>query len=379
MWIVWLTGFILLPVMGIIYVSWHIWELLPLPAMWRGGAVGLLVAAVLLMFAGFTGVTERMPLAAAKATYETGNSMTVLLLYLTLAFAVLDLCQWTHLIPRAWLHDNGYTAMGMACLMALLLGYGYAHYRHKFRQELRLETPKRVSDHIARREKKVVLLSDLHLGYHISRREFARWVDLLNDEHPDLILIGGDIIDISVRPLLMEGVAREFRRLKAPVYACLGNHEYYAGEPRARKFYQEAGIVLLRDSVAVADGITIIGRDDRSNARRTPLRELISHVDHSTYVILLDHQPYHLEEAEQAGIDFQFSGHTHDGQVWPISWLTSTMYEKSFGYLRKGHTKYYVTSGIGIWGPKFRLGTRSEYVVATLCQQDGTGTSLSGR
>lgn len=83
-------------------------------------------------------------------------------------------------------------------------------------------------------------------------------------------------------------------------------------------------------------------------------------------VRLLDHQPYHLEEAERAGIDFQFSGHTHDGQVWPISWLTRTMYEKSFGYTRRGSTEYYVSSGMGIWGPKFRIGTRSEYVVATL-------------
>ena len=67
---------------------------------------------------------------------------------------------------------------------------------------------------------------DLHLGYHNRRKELSRWVDIINAEHPDLILIGGDIIDISVRPLLEENMAAELRRLKAPVYACLGNHEY---------------------------------------------------------------------------------------------------------------------------------------------------------
>ena len=68
----------------------------------------------------------------------------------------------------------------------------------------------------------------------------------------------------------------------------------------------------------------------------------------SKYTILLDHQPYHLEDAERYGVDFQFSGHTHYGQVWPISWIEDRMYEDAFGSLQKGNTHYYVSSGIGI-------------------------------
>ena len=119
----------------------------------------------------------------------------------------------------------------------------------------------------------------------------------------------------------------------------------------------------------MVEGITIIGRDDCTNDRRNPLSDLMKLAKPGHYTILLDHQPYHLEEAENAKIDFQFSGHTHDGQVWPISWITRIMYEKSFGYLRKGNTEYYISSGMGIWGPKFRIGTRSEYVVATVKQK----------
>ena len=84
------------------------------------------------------------------------------------------------------------------------------------------------------------------------------------------------------------------------------------------------------------------------------------------FLILLDHQPYHLEEAEQNGIDFQFSGHTHHGQVWPVSWVTDALYEKAYGSLQKGNTRYYISSGMGIWGGKFRIGTQSEYVVLTI-------------
>ena len=210
------------------------------------------------------------------------------------------------------------------------------------------------------------MLTDLHLGYHNRRAEFSRWVDMLNAEKPDLILIGGDIIDISVHPLLEENVAEEFRRLTAPVYACLGNHEYYSGDINAEKFYREAGIHLLKDSVATVLGINIIGRDDRTNLRRASVETLIKKTDTSKFTILLDHQPYHLEEAEKAGIDFQLSGHTHYGQVWPISWIEDAIYENAYGPLTKGKTRYFVTSGIGIWGGKFRIGTRSEYLVATI-------------
>jgi predicted MPP superfamily phosphohydrolase len=113
-------------------------------------------------------------------------------------------------------------------------------------------------------------------------------------------------------------------------------------------------------------GINVIGRDDRSNPQRKPLEQLMAGVDKSKYTIVLDHQPYHLEEAEHCGADFQLSGHTHYGQLWPISWIEDAMYEDAFGPLQKGKTQYYVTSGIGIWGGKFRIGTHSEYLVATL-------------
>ena len=161
-------------------------------------------------------------------------------------------------------------------------------------------------------------------------------------------------------------MADEFKRINVPVIACLGNHEYYAGEPNSLAFYKEAGITLLRDSSVVVDSIQIIGRDDRSNLRRKKTSQLVENTDKGKYTILLDHQPYNLEESEQNGIDFQLSGHTHHGQVWPISMITERVYECAFGSWKRGNTNYYVSSGIGIWGGKFRIGTRSEYVVATI-------------
>jgi predicted MPP superfamily phosphohydrolase len=290
-----------------------------------------------------------------------GNSSIFVLLYLFMLFIVLDVLRLVRIVPSAWLHNNWWTAAGVLVLIGGIFVYGNLHYMHKVRQPLTLHTDKPLTKPV-----KLVMASDLHLGYHNPRHELARWVDLMNEEHADAILIAGDIIDGSIRPLTEEQMAQEFRRLNAPVYACLGNHEYYSGEPEAQRFYQEAGIHLLRDTSAVVGELCLLGRDDRSNLGRKDVAAIVRDADMQKYTILLDHQPYHLERTERAGIDFQFSGHTHYGQVWPISWITDAIYECAFGPHQRGNTRYYVSSGIGIWGGKFRIGTRSEYVVATL-------------
>jgi predicted MPP superfamily phosphohydrolase len=112
--------------------------------------------------------------------------------------------------------------------------------------------------------------------------------------------------------------------------------------------------------------LCIIGRDDRTNPHRLSMGRLSQLADHTKYTILLDHQPYYLEQAERAGIDFQFSGHTHKGQVWPINLIVDAIYECGYGEWKRGNTRYYISSGIGIWGGKFRIGSNSEYVVAEL-------------
>lgn len=357
----WMFIFLLLPVMGIAYIGWHVWTLVPLPAVWRVSIIMAGVLSFLMIFLNFRRAIDDMPLPLARLVYDIGNSSVFILLYLVVIFLVLDLGRLLHLVRPQWMHQNfPLTACIVIGMFALFL-YGNVHYHHKVREELHLTTDKPLA-----RPLRIVMLSDLHLGYHNPRKELARWVDLINAENPDVVLIAGDVIDMSMRPLVEENMAEEMRRLEAPVYACLGNHEYYSSEPLAEQFYRDARIQLLRDTCLVVGDLCIMGRDDRTNLRRRSVDELARMADHTKYTILLDHQPYHLEEAEQAGVDFQLSGHTHRGQVWPISWITDAVYECSFGAHQRGKTRYYISSGIGIWGGKFRIGTRSEYVVATL-------------
>ena len=364
----WMILFMVLPFLAIAYIAWHVWVMLPVSALWKSLVIVVGVLSIAMLFLNFGRKFDSYPLPVAQAAYEIGTSSIFILLYLVMIFLVLDLGRIVHLVPKAFLYHNGYTALGIFLLVFSIFLYGNLHYYNKVRVPLELKTTKKLS-----KDYKVVMASDLHVGYHNPRKELARWVDMINAENPDFILIAGDIIDGSMRPLLEEKMVEEFHRLKAPVYACLGNHEYYTGSPEAQQFYKDAGIHLLIDSVAQIDScITIIGRDDRTNMRRKPIKDLVAslHTPHSslqeTYTIVLDHQPYNLDRVEAAGVDFQLSGHTHRGQVWPISWITDRIYECSWGSHQRGNTQFYVSSGIGIWGGKFRIGTQSEYVVATI-------------
>lgn len=363
--IIWAVIFFLLLSLGITYVSWHIWQILPICILAKWVVVSLLLACIVCFFTNFFVGLDHYPMAVSKFLYELGNSSIFITLYLAMVFIILDIGRIAHLIPKSFMFGSRLGTASIFILVVAIFIYGYFNYERKERVQLNVETAKPL-----KRPLRVVMMSDLHLGYHNTRADFHKWVSDIMAENADLILIAGDVIDGSIRALLEQDMVTEFRRLKVPVYACLGNHEYYSGRKEAIQFYKDAGIHLLVDEAEEVelrgDTILLIGRDDRVNENRKSVKELLSDFSNNRYVILLDHQPYHLEEAEQAGVDFQLSGHTHYGQVWPISWIEKAIYEKAFGPLKKGDTQYYISSGIGIWGAKFRIGTRSEYVVADI-------------
>ena len=314
------------------------------------------------MLVNFSVGLNSVPMPLARVMYAVGTSSVIILLYLVMLFIVLDVLQLVGVVPSSLLNSSWRGTALVVGLMTALFIYANLNYHRKVCQPLEIATAKPL-----RKPVRLMLLSDLHLGYHNTRADLKKWIDIILREAPDYVLIAGDIVDISTRPLLEEDMASEWRRLTMPVYACPGNHDYYADLEKSRCFFREAGIRLLRDeSVELDEGIVVVGRDDRTNARRKSVEGLMDSVAKDKFSILLDHQPYNLENAEKAGVDFQLSGHTHYGQVWPISWIEDLLYEDAFGPLTKGKTQYYVTSGIGIWGGKFRIGTRSEYIILTV-------------
>ena len=258
----WFFILLLLPLAALTYASWHLWILLPLAAGWKVAIISLCVACFLLLFLDFTGKLDSLPLPLARTVYSIGTSSLIVLLYLVLIFLVLDVARLVRIIPHSIVQQNWITAGAIFAGMFVLMLYGNWNYRNKVRVPLTLQTQKTLP-----KSYRLVMASDLHLGYHNPRTELARWVDMINAESPDLVLIAGDIIDISVRPLIEEGMAEEFRRIAAPIYACLGNHEYYSGTPAAQKFYADAGIHLLSDqAVEIDSSLVIIATTKRTRA-----------------------------------------------------------------------------------------------------------------
>jgi len=355
---------LLLPIAAQAFVTWRLWQLLPVPVGVKVLLASVMTVCFILFLLAFMPLLDHLSMSAATFVYQVGTSWLMILLYLFTSFVVLDLLRLCHIVPISFLRASWSGSLALVVFVGGIFMYGYYHYINKVRVSLSLPTAKSLSEPL-----RVVMTSDWHLGYHNRRAELSRWIDLINAEAPDLVLVAGDIIDRSIRPLDEEDMAQEFHRLNAPIYACLGNHEYYSGKPQALRFYREAGIHLLQDSVVTVGDLIIIGRDDRTNPRRRLLKDLTAGLDSSKYTILLDHQPYHLEQAEKTGIDFELAGHTHHGQIWPVSWITDKMYECAYGTHKRGTTRYYVSSGLGIWGGKFRIGTQSEYIIAEIKPQ----------
>ena len=241
--------------------------------------------------------------------------------------------------------------------MSLL--YGFINYKNPRIEEVEVDLSSKMA---SGKTLKIVAVSDVHLGYATGKKSLQRYVQIINEQHPDIVLIGGDLIDNDVVPLRRHRMWEELGQLDAPlgIYMVPGNHEFIAGIGEVENFLRDTPIVLLRDSsVVLPCGVRIIGRDDRSNRLRMSAKDLLVE-DCDLPVVLVDHQPYEIALKDSLGFDLQFGGHTHRGQVWPLSLLVDRMYEQSGGYRKWNNSHVVVSSGLSLWGPPFRIGTSSD-------------------
>ena len=256
-------------------------------------------------------------------------------------------------------------------LSLILLGIGFINAIIPKVREYNIEIPKRTEGIDAMR---VAAVSDIHLGSIIRKRSIKKLSSILAELKPDAVFLLGDIIDGEMGPVLRDDLLQYFTipETEDGLYAITGNHEFIGGARRTIPYIESKGIRVLKDEMIILPGgIQLIGRLDRDSKRfyskeRMPLEVLMKNIDHSRPVILLDHQPVNLEEAEKNGVDLQLSGHTHNGQFWPLNYFTKAIYEISYGYGKKGNTQFIVSSGFGIWGPRIRSASRSEVLLLNI-------------
>ncbi len=263
------------------------------------------------------------------------------------------------------------TAVALSVVVAGIVVYGFFNAAHPRIRRLELYSEKRGAsvDSLS-----IVAVSDIHLGTIVSNSRLQRIVSLINGIDPDLVLFPGDMLDEDLKPVLERNTGEVLRTVRAKygVFGITGNHEYIGGVEPAVRYLEEHGITMLRDSACeLACGVILAGREDRSirqfaGRQRRSLPDILNGIDRTRPVIVMDHQPLRLEEAQSMSVDLQLSGHTHNGQLWPFNYIADAVYEISWGYLKKESTHYYVSSGAGTWGPPVRTGNYPEIVHITL-------------
>jgi predicted MPP superfamily phosphohydrolase len=260
-------------------------------------------------------------------------------------------------------------------IVLITVSLGHWNALHPRIRNLEINLPQSAG---SRQQLSVVLASDLHLGRIIRNSRLEKIVGLINGLKPDLVLLAGDLTDEDIPFLSDQNTAVILQRIQAPlgVYSVTGNHEYYSGIGKSVSFIRQGHIRVLEDeTVKIGDSLYLVGRKDRTAERfgepRKPLGELMKEVPPGYPVILMDHQPFQLAEAQRQGVGLQLSGHTHNGQLFPINFIIGRIYENPWGYLKKGDTHYYVSCGVGTWGPPVRTCSIPEIVHIRLTLQPG--------
>jgi predicted MPP superfamily phosphohydrolase len=301
-----------------------------------------------------------------------GNYWLAALYYLVISWALVDIVRLAGrlVFSSATIGQEPLAGIGLGVLFVVgcLLTYGVWNAQNPRVHHYDVAIKKQVA---GISELRAVMVSDIHLGVIVDNKRLEAMVNQINQLKPDVVFFAGDTIDEDVSRFVEQKMPEALSQLKTNygVYAVLGNHEYLGGNGQlAVEYLQQAGVHVLRDQYLKVNNLFyIVGRDDRMADRitgkgRLALPEIMKGIDPDLPIILLDHQPYNLEEGQQSGVDLQLSGHTHHGQFFPNNLVTERIFEVDWGYLRKGEYQAIVSSGYGTWGPPIRIGNYPEIV-----------------
>ena len=231
---------------------------------------------------------------------------------------------------------------------------------------------------------KAVLVADLHMGYAIGVDHITNMVEKINQQNADIVIIAGDIFDNSYDGMDdPEGIKAQLKSIKSKygVYAVYGNHDIdekilmgftfdWGGKQlhseKMTNFMKDCNIKLINDeSVLINDEFYLVGRRDTDkpgteDGTRAEISELTKDLDKTKPIFVLSHEPDELQKTADAGADIDFSGHTHDGQLFPGNLTIGLFWENPCGMIKKDNMYSIVTSGVGVYGTFMRVGTDAE-------------------
>ncbi|MFP4024972.1 MAG: metallophosphoesterase [Thiohalospira sp.] len=244
-------------------------------------------------------------------------------------------------------------------LVTIILIKGIYNFNNSIIRSYNIEIDKKSSN---LNQLKIAMAADFHLSDVTHKYFMHQFIEKINSIQPDIVLFIGDIVESDRPSSKMQYFEKQMQKIdsKYGVYAVEGNHDIYRRN-HSYDFIQNAQIKLLRDTVITIDSsFQLVGRKDKHHRHRNSVKELMLFTNDTLPHFLLDHQPYHLENAYENNIDIQFSGHTHHGQLFPLNYITEMIYELSWGYKKIDDTHFFVTCGAQGWGPQVKTGSRSE-------------------
>jgi predicted MPP superfamily phosphohydrolase len=363
-----LMGILFIAVYGILvfYIGWSGWSWMK-PGLSARFKV-IYIAALLFLAVSFilARVFDQALILGVIGSYWLAV-FSLLLLLLPVVHLLLWLSRLTSL-PRHRIQK--WAGVVTLAVLAALLGFGsFNAYSPVVREyDIQINKPANGLDKL-----RIVMAADMHFGLLSGPGHAKRLVNEINALQPDLVLYPGDLIDDNLDAYVKSGIGDIIAGINAPygVYASLGNHDKLDGpiEELIAALEQSNMRVLYDETITLDNKLTLIGRKDRTEAERSALDALMQDAASELPVIVMEHQPYDLDIAEQNGVDLMVSGHTHRGQIAPANLITNALFENDWGHLQKGTFHSIVTSGFGFWGPPIRIGSRSEIVLINVTFQ----------
>lgn len=257
-----------------------------------------------------------------------------------------------------------FASVGLLCVVAII-AFGTWRAFHPV-----VRTENIISDKLATgTNKKIVLLTDIHLGRQLDHAYAKKLAQRVNALEPDIVLIAGDTIDEKIMYVEKENslAALGQMRAKEGIYLAYGNHEHLDNAAKWQSMVEAQGFHVLRDAdYILADNIKITGLEDFSHNRSTDSLWRLAKDNQHYYNIVLDHQPRKMQAASEAGYNLYVAGHTHTGQMFPNRLVTRKMYALDYGRANFGEMVAITSSGHGYWGPPVRTEAAPEIVVINL-------------
>lgn len=364
MWAFIFGGLAVGSVLGIVYLGSRFAKFQMVRKVTKGKKIlGFLMGLVLVLAIAFA---TRAALGAINAA--------ITILHLMVFWLLCDCIGWIAEKKRGQKFRRYYAGISAIGITAAYLACGWFLANHVWATRYALETDKQVGN------LRIVLFADSHVGNTFSGEGFSRWVEKMQAENPDIVVIAGDYVDDDTSKEDMVAACEALGTLETTygVYYVFGNHDRgyygpayrgYSGADLVAELEKNDVTVLQDETVLLGEDFYLIGRQDRSQDQmgmpRATMEELTADLDSDRYSIVLDHQPHDYEAQAASGVNLVLSGHTHGGQLFPFhrmgEWLG--MDDKSYGCERRGGTDFIVTSGISDWAIQFKTGCKSEYVV----------------